>query len=463
MTKKLPLMLAVPFLFASVVSAAVPADAAKKIYDTATPSLVAVQYMFRNELRPTELIGTGVIVGEEGLVMAPLAMFNAAIPDEQMMDFKIIVPRANADPDEIDAVFLGRDERNNVAFIKSKAKQNWKAVKFVSKTPDVGDSILSVGLLPKIAGYKSYLMDSVASAHLRGDVPTVLVSGGLAATGAVVFNQDGDAIGLVEGATGQTPVLNDAQRAMDAINNPPKWFVPASDFLPAFNDLPQAGKPQQLAWLGVVQLAGLEKDVADFFGLKNQPAIELGDVIPNAPAEKAGLKRGDKIVKLNGKSLERGDQPSELPAIFSRQIRRMKPGDKVTLGVVGNDPAHKEIRDVVLTLEAQPKRANLAERFWADDLGFSARELVFGDTYIRKLAADHKGVLVALVKPQSASENARLKREDVITEINGTPVTDVNQFKTEYQKLRKDKPRDAVVLVVLRDGNTEVIRIEPPQ
>ena len=31
------------------------------------------------------------------------------------------------------------------------------------------------------------------------------------------------------------------------------------------------------------------------------------------------------------------------------------------------------------------------------------------------------------------------------------------------QQFRKDKPREAIVLVVMREGNTQTIRIEPPQ
>ena len=47
----------------------------------------------------------------------------------RMKDFKIIVPRVqDGDPDEIDAVFQGRDERTNLAFIKPKkpCSRNWK-------------------------------------------------------------------------------------------------------------------------------------------------------------------------------------------------------------------------------------------------------------------------------------------------------------------------------------------------
>jgi hypothetical protein len=39
----------------------------------------------------------------------------------------------------------------------------------------------------------------------------------------------------------------------------------------------------------------------------------------------------------------------------------------------------------------------------------------------------------------------------------------VDQFKKEYQEFRKAKPKEAIVLEVIRQGNDEIIRIEPPQ
>jgi hypothetical protein len=51
----------------------------------------------------------------------------------------------------------------------------------------------------------------------------------------------------------------------------------------------------------------------------------------------------------------------------------------------------------------------------------------------------------------------------VVTQINRTPVTDIEQFKKLYQDFRKASPHEAVVLETLRGVNTEVIRIEPPQ
>ena len=59
--------------------------------------------------------------------------------------------------------------------------------------------------------------------------------------------------------------------------------------------------------------------------------------------------------------------------------------------------------------------------------------------------------------------SAKLQNNDMITEINNQPVTDPTEFKKLYEQIRKDKPKDAVVLVVQRESNTQAIRIEPPQ
>src|SRR5690606_8902902 len=178
-------------------------------------------------------------------------------------------------------------------------------------------------------------------------------------------------------------------------------------------------------------------------------------------ADQAGLKRGDKIVKINGEPIERGDIPEELPGILTKQTRRMKPGETITLTVLSE--RGQPMRDVPLVLEAQPKRANLARRYFAEEIGFSVRELVFADLYARKLKPDFPGVIASYIKPQSAAASGDLKPGDLITEVNGTAITDIDQFQKLFEQIRQDKPGEAIKMVVWRQGNTHVIRIEPPQ
>src|SRR5687768_1264436 len=74
-------------------------EVAGKLYDRVTPSLVAVKYTWENELSRQELTGAGVVVSDDGLVMTSLSLFDprvVLIPNEQMKEFKIIIPSQEA-------------------------------------------------------------------------------------------------------------------------------------------------------------------------------------------------------------------------------------------------------------------------------------------------------------------------------------------------------------------------------
>lgn len=442
---------------------AISPDDAKKLYDKATPSLVAVQYVWQNELNRVELTGAGIIVNDDGLVMVPMILFPMQLPDAQLRDFKILVPRGDGDPTEYEAVFQGRDPRTDTAFIKTKETQHWKSMAFAESDSKIGQSVYSVGMLPKNANYKAYFAEAQVAATLRGETPQVLVmGGGLTALGSPVFDTEGQAIGVVlpENAN---PLLNEVnpRDPLAAVMRPPKLFVPSKFFQLSIKDPPTPEHPVKLPWLGVAEMSGVNKDLGEALGLGNQPAIQIGDVVPNAPAEKAGLKPGDIIVKVNDQPLERGDEPAELPQILSRRLMRLKPGDNVTLAVQRDKD--QPLKNIAVTLDEQPKQMNLAKRYYADDLGFGVRELVFSDRYSMKLPLDQKGVIVALLKPQGSAQSGGLHNADVITKLNNESVTDVDQFEKSYKALRKEKATDAIVLQVHRGDGENTIRIEPPR
>ena len=133
--------------------------------------------------------------------------------------------------------------------------------------------------------------------------------------------------------------------------------------------------------------------------------------------------------------------------ILVRQLRRMNVGDEVTLSLMRTKG--EPLTDVKVSLEERPMMPNLAKRYYAEDLGFSVRELVFIDKYQRRLKDDAQGVVVTLIKPQSAAQSAKLGMNDMITEMNGQPVESVEEFQKAYEAIRKEKPREALVLVVL--------------
>jgi serine protease Do len=446
-------------LIAIPASAQLDPTAAKELYDRVAPSLVIIQYTYDGELGRQEITGTGIVVSNDGLVMTSLGLMPPQIPDAQMIDFKIIIP--GDDEVELAARFEGRDERSNTTFVKATESHDWRPIKFEDLPVDVGDHVVSVGLLPKAAGYKAYMTQTRVSANLRGPTPQVLVGGdGLGSVGSPVFNIDGKAIGMVQ--MGMTGRGDEMRNPLAAVVFPPRMFTPTRDFELGLQDPPTAEKPLALPWIGVSSLAGLEKEVAEYYGIKGQAAIQIGDVIPGGPAEKAGIKSGMIVLQVNGERLERGDQPDEIPQILMRKIRLQKVGSDLALSII-TEPNQKEAKDFTLTLEERPMPVNKAQRFFARDLGFSVREMVFDDLYERNLPADTQGVIIALIQPDSSAQSAKLMFGDLIKEMNQTPVTSLPQFREFYESFRKDRPREAVVLEVLRGGNTQIIRIEPPQ
>lgn len=440
-------------------------DVSRKLYEQVKPSLVAVKYTWENELESHEWVAAGVIVGEDGLVAIPIGIVTPLlVPDGQMKDFKIIVPSEAEDETEVEATLEGRDERSSLAFIRAKTPQKWTAVHFVDEPLEVGQRLYSVGILPKSSGYHAYVTAVTVSAKLRGPVPQVLVDGELAGVGSPVFDDKGQGVGYVPLQGMLSALLDNPENPQDLrmIYNPAKTFVVSSDFLFSVSHPPAADQPIVIPWIGCPQLKGLDKEFAEFMGLQNVPAVQIGDVAAGSPAEHAGLKTLDIIIKMNGQPLERGDQPIELPYILSRKIQRMNVGQTVTFTVIhqkGDTP-----RDVAVTLEPRPKQVSSARRFYAKDLGFVVREAVFSDTYRRKMSASTGGVVIAMLRPQAAAQAAKLSVEDLVVQMNGKPLTDLDQFKKDYLQFRKDKPRDAVVLVVSRvDGKEQTINIEPPQ
>jgi serine protease Do len=451
----------------SLSSALATADDAKTIrsmYDLVKPSLVAVKYTWTSELGSQELSAAGVIISDDGLVIIPIGIVTPAIiPDEQMQKFKIIVPSETGDETEIDATLQGRDERTSLAFVRADSPQKWKSIKFVDESPQIGDPLYSVGILPKGAGYKALVTTAFMSTRLRGPIPQLLVGGQLAGVGAIVLDAKGRAVGYVHARSLGEALLDNPETPDDIpmLTNTPRLFIPSSDFLSGIQNPPTPDKPIVIPWIGC-EMKGLEKEDAEYFGLENVPAVQIGDVVPDSPAAKAGLSKLDVITQINGRPIERGDLPVELPEIVTRQIQRMDVGDKLTLSVIrakGDVP-----KTIVVTLETRPKQPHQAKRFYAKDLGFVAREVTFVDTYRRKLGTTTGGVVVALLRPQAAAQAARLGANDLILQMNGRPVENLEQFKKDYLDFRKNQPNDPLVLEVMQvDGKQRTINIEPPQ
>jgi hypothetical protein len=277
-----------------------------------------VQFTWEYEYGKADFVEPGVVVSEDGLILLPGGELIPRLPIAQLKDFKVIIPRLDKDNEELEAEFVGADPRSDVCFARVKEKRAWKPIKFEQIELKEGEPLVSVGLLPRDAGYRSYLNEAVVSAHSRGEMPMLVATGGgLASVGAPVFNSAGQAVGWVNHYTGQQFLLHTTltrrgqeMDTMSAINNPPHLFVPTLGFEQSLKDPPKAGEPIALSWLGTPNMTGVNKDVAQVYGLEEQPTVEIGDVVPRLP-RRQGRPEG-----------RHEDHEDERPAVGARRSAR---------------------------------------------------------------------------------------------------------------------------------------------
>ena len=208
-------------------------------------------------------------------------------------------------------------------------------------------------------------------------------------------------------------------------------------------------------WLGV-SVQDVTKSLAESKKLKASAGAYVSDVVEDSPAEKAGLLKGDVIVKFNGGSV--GDRDDLITA-----VRRTDPGDTVTL-VVDRKGEKKTLsatldepaapRAYVLKVPDVPAVAPfpLHPPGWSFFMG-GPRLGMEMQTLGKQLAEflevpGNRGVLIGAVEKKGAAADAGLKAGDVIVRVNRNAVRDVDDVLEEVG----DADRDTVAFEVVRKG-----------
>ena len=215
--------------------------------------------------------------------------------------------------------------------------------------------------------------------------------------------------------------------------------------------------------VGVIELT---PDRVKALGLKDDNGVEVKRVEEGSAASRSGVKEGDVIVEVNGKEVDDVER-------FIGFIGTIPPGEKVNLSLwrAGSK------RTLAATLDSRPANAIMIfpapreapeppmppmptgdERLQGLIAG-SARVGFEGESLTPQLAeffGVRDGVLVRTVGPVTPAERAGLKAGDVVTRVNGTPVTTPREISSIVQLNR----RKAVSFTVVRNHKEMTLSVE---
>ena len=192
--------------------------------------------------------------------------------------------------------------------------------------------------------------------------------------------------------------------------------------------------------------------LAEGLSLSQDWGVVVGDVQPNGPADKAGLKIGDVVLTLNRRTMRNARQ-------LEAYIFRSPMKEKVTLGVLrGTD--HLSIDVAVLDTVDDPQRFadmvnpedNLIPRLGILGIGI--------DKNLAQMLPDLRnsyGVVVAAGSTTDLSSGTGLESGDVIYSVNGVPVSTVEALK---KRIDEFKPGDSIAMQIERSGRLMFVSIE---
>ncbi|NHN83335.1 PDZ domain-containing protein [Acetobacter musti] len=397
------------------------------------------QMMPQQQQQTVEARGSGFIISADGYVVTNNHVVKGATKVTATLD----------DGTTLSARIVGRDPKTDIALLKLTPTGKLPFVQ-LGESDDVqpGEWVIAVGNPYGLGGTVTAGIVSALGRDI-GDGPydnffQVDAPINRGNSGGPLITQDGKVVGV------NTAIFSPSGGSIGI-----GFAIPSDIVQTVVTQLRTTGHVTR-GYLGV-QAQMVSPSIASALGLKpsipGTPAAGalVASVSSDSPAEKAGIKQGDVITKLNGK-------PIDTPHHLAVKVAALVPGTDATFTILrGNAP-----RDITVKIASQSAAggapgtpASLGSN--GQKLGVSLAPLN-GDAR-QQLGLDQsvKGVVVSDVKPGSPADQAGIRPGDVIQAVGDQQVDNPKATVTAVAAALKS--RQAVLLRILRDGQSLFVAV----
>ncbi len=383
---------------------------------------------------PSRGSGSGVIITPDGYIVTN----NHVVEDAEPKGIEVVMH----DKVRFQARLIGTDPSTDLAVIKIDAKDLPVAALGNSDNVEVGQWVLAIG---NPLGLSSTVTAGIISATGR-NIGIIQGNYGIEnfiQTDAAI--NPGNSGGALVNMNGEVVGINSAIATTNARYQGYGFAIPVNLLKTVASDLIKDGKVER-GYIGVI-ISTVDQTMGNALGLNDARGVLIDDLSKGGSAEAAGLKRGNVILKIDGKEV---NAPNELQSyVAERHV-----GDEVTL-LVFRDGAKMDVKVKLKPRQDANFAANAAPSD-TDEESDSTTALTKPTTIeivgmsVRNLSKDEKksldldrGVMVTDVKQFGESYNRFIQPSDIIIEADRKPVRSAKDLK---QLFDQRKPGESVLL-----------------
>ena len=383
--------------------------------------------------------GSGFIVSKEGLILTN----NHVVDGVDKISVSVVL--ADGNKKTYSATVKGNDPAYDLAVIKIEPEEDLPVLELGdSDVLEVGEWVIAIG---NPYGFEHSVTVGVISAKNRSihaqdvnfdDFLQTDAAINPGNSGGPLLNMDGKVIGI------NTAIVPYAQGL--------GFAIPVNKAKEIMGDLVSYGHVKR-GWLGV-SVRNITPEMAKAYKVGGENGAMVNDVFKGDPADKAGLKRGDVIVELNGGKIKDSND-------FINKVRTLAPGSIAKIGVVRKGKHmnfNVKLGERPSTADGRPstksENNNISEGSDAlKDFGIAKVEKIT-DSLRRayKINSNSEGLVITkLDRNSKASTDGEIREGDLLIEVNGQEVKAPEDIK---KAVGND---DSIVLMIERDGSTYFI------